>query len=37
MGLEFAKLNPAELKRQISRLQKKLLKIASAKRKQNTM
>jgi hypothetical protein len=34
---EFAKLNPAELKRQISRLQQKLLKIASAKRKQNTM
>jgi hypothetical protein len=30
---EFAKLNPAELKRQISRLQNKLLKIASAKRK----
>jgi hypothetical protein len=30
---EFAKLNPAELKRQITRLQNKLLKVASSKRK----
>jgi|GEM_PF-3333268 len=30
---EYAKLNPAELKRQISKLQNKLIKLSSAKAK----
>jgi hypothetical protein len=33
---EFAKLNPAELKRRISKLQNKLLNIEAAKRKEKT-